>query len=258
MNSTLLRTRRFLAVAAAVSVAMAVVATGCGGGTSSADKTATASAKAPATATKAPSAATATKPPSSATTVPPSATTPPASTAAPGGAGTPSAGTPTLLIGQVASLGSVLTDPSGKTLYTYKDDVPNSGQSSVPAAIAPNWPPLLVTGSVVPPPGLTGQLGSFALPDGSMQVMYKGMPLYTFVADTAPGDAKRPGAPEPLVRSHSVANRGRGRAASPPGACSAAPLPSGPRVEIAPPCCYLYAAGDWTRAYRTTSSRRLQ
>jgi predicted lipoprotein with Yx(FWY)xxD motif len=107
--------------------------------------------------------------------------------------GTGSATATTVKIGQVTTLGSVLTDPGGKTLYTYKDDVPNSGQSSVPAAIASNWPPLLVTGSVVAPSGLSGQLGSFSLPDGSMQVMYKGMPLYTFVGDTAPGQANGQG-----------------------------------------------------------------
>jgi len=197
MKRSLLGGRKFLAIAVAVSLATAILAAGCGGGTSSADKTATAAAKPPATATKAPSAATATKAPSAATatkapsaataTKAPVATTPPASTAPPSGTAT------TVNIGQVPTLGSVLTDPAGKTLYTFKNDVPNSGQSSVPAAIAANWPPLLVTGSVVAPSGLSGQLGSFSLPDGTMQVMYKGMPLYTFVGDTAPGQANGQG-----------------------------------------------------------------
>jgi len=186
MNRSLFRTRKFLAIAAVVSLATAVLAAGCGGGTSSADKTATAAAKAPATATKPPAAATATKPPTTAT-VAPSGSTSPAAT------GTANATATTVKIGQVASLGSVLTDPSGKTLYTYKDDVPNSGQSSVPSTIAANWPPLLVTGSVVAPSGLSGQLGSFSRPDGSTQVMYKGMPLYTFVGDTAAGQANGQG-----------------------------------------------------------------
>lgn len=188
MNRTLLWTRKFLAIATVAAIATAVVAAGCGG-TSSADKTATASAK---------TAPTSTKPPGSATTAPASTSTKAAaatsaSTAAPGGTSTASAATTTVKIGQVTSIGSVLTDPSGKTLYTYKDDVPNSGQSSVPAAIAPNWPPLLVTGTLVPPSGLTGQLGTFSRPDGSTQVMYKGMPLYTFVGDIASGQAKGQG-----------------------------------------------------------------
>jgi predicted lipoprotein with Yx(FWY)xxD motif len=163
-----------------VVFAGALVAVGCGGGTSSADKTATAAAKAPA--------ATAAKPVATSTSAPKAtATTPAAAT------NTPSATTPTILIGEVPSIGSVLANPGGFTLYTYKDDVPNSGKSSVPAAIAPNWPPLIVTGTPVAPSGLPGQLGSFALPDGSKQVMYNGMPLYTFVADKSPGEANGQG-----------------------------------------------------------------
>jgi predicted lipoprotein with Yx(FWY)xxD motif len=187
MKRSLLWTRKLLAIMAVASIAMAVVAAGCGGGTSSADKTATAAAKAPATATKPPSAATATKPPSTATAQPAGSATAPAAT------GTASAAATTVKIGQAASLGSVLTDPAGKTLYTFKNDVPNSGQSSVPANIAAAWPPVLVTGSVVAPSGLSGQLGSFSRPDGSKQVMYKGMPLYTYVGDTASGQANGQG-----------------------------------------------------------------
>jgi len=168
------------AIIAVVALAGALVAVGCGGGTSSADKTATAAAKA--------SAATATKPAATSTSAPKAT-----STTAAAATNTPGAATATLKIGQVASIGSVLTNPGGFTLYTYKDDVPNSGQSSVPAAIAPNWPPLIVTGTPVAPSGLAGQLGSFALPDGSKQVMYNGMPLYTFVGDTAAGQANGQG-----------------------------------------------------------------
>jgi len=151
------------------------LAAGCGGGKSSADKTATAVAKSgAATATKAPATSTA-------------AATKPAPT------NTPAATASTVKIGEVASIGSVLTNPGGFTLYIFKDDVPNSGQSSVPAAIAPNWPPLTVTGDAVAPPGLSGQLGTFTRPDGSKQVMYNGMPLYTFVGDTQPGQANGQG-----------------------------------------------------------------
>ena len=167
-----------LATIAIVALIGAMLAAGCGGGKSSADKTATAAAKA--------GAATATKP-AVTSTVAATATKAPAAT------NTPSAAAPTLKIGEVAPIGSVLTNPAGLTLYTYRDDVPNSGQSSVPAAIAPNWPPLTVTGDVVAPPGLPGQLGSFTRPDGSKQVMYNGMPLYTFVGDTQAGQANGQG-----------------------------------------------------------------
>ena len=188
MDKTKRWMQAYFASIAVMAIAGAILAAGCGGGKSSADKTATARARAvTATATKPPAtstaAATATK-----TGTPVITVTPPALTVTPS-----PATTPTVKVGQVATIGAVLTNPAGFTLYTYKDDVPNSGQSSVPAAIAPNWPPLTVTGAVVAPSGLPGQLGSFTRPDGSTQVMYNGMPLYTFVGDTAPGQANGQG-----------------------------------------------------------------
>ena len=184
MKRTPRRTFGNLATIAIVALIGAMLAAGCGGGKSSADKTATAVAKAgAATATKPAAAATATKPAAAAT-----------ATKAPAATNTPSAAAAsTVKIGEVASIGSILTNPAGFTLYIFKDDVPNSGQSSVPAAIAPNWPPLTVTGTPVAPAGLPGQLGSFTRPDGSSQVMYNGMPLYTFVGDTQPGQANGQG-----------------------------------------------------------------
>ncbi|MGD0766119.1 MAG: hypothetical protein ABR978_07415, partial [Dehalococcoidia bacterium] len=190
MIRTSRRTRGYL-VAGLIGVLMAaLLATGCGG-TSSADKTATAAAKNAAAATK-PAGATSTKAASTAAAAATSTKAP--ATAATAGASTPSPGTPAVKIAQSASLGSILTDVNGMTLYTYADDVPNSGQSSVPASIAPNWPPLATTGGTpVAPSGLSGQLGTFTRTDGSIQVQYKGMPLYLFVGDKAPGDTNGQG-----------------------------------------------------------------
>jgi predicted lipoprotein with Yx(FWY)xxD motif len=38
--------------------------------------------------------------------------------------------------------------------------------------------------------GVTGKLSTIKRSDGSMQAAYDGHPLYTYVADTAPGQAK--------------------------------------------------------------------
>ena len=50
------------------------------------------------------------------------------------------------------------------------------------------WPP--VKGPVTAGSGVTGTLGTITRSDGSTQATYDGHPLYTYVADTAPGQAK--------------------------------------------------------------------
>ena len=49
------------------------------------------------------------------------------------------------------------------------------------------WPP--VTGPATAGPGVTGKLGKITRSDGSIQALYDGHPLYTYTADTAPGQA---------------------------------------------------------------------
>ncbi|HEY2128269.1 MAG TPA: hypothetical protein VGH77_13895 [Streptosporangiaceae bacterium] len=52
---------------------------------------------------------------------------------------------------------------------------------------ATNWPP--VKGPVTAA-GVTGTFGTIKRSDGSAQATFEGHPLYTFVGDTAPGQAK--------------------------------------------------------------------
>ena len=46
-----------------------------------------------------------------------------------------------------------------------------------------------VTGGAAAGPGVTGRLGTITRSDGSRQATYDGHPLYTYIADTAPGQA---------------------------------------------------------------------
>ena len=46
---------------------------------------------------------------------------------------------------------------------------------------------LAVTGAIRP--GVTGTLGTIKRSDGTTQATYNGHPLYTYIADTAPGQA---------------------------------------------------------------------
>jgi predicted lipoprotein with Yx(FWY)xxD motif len=80
---------------------------------------------------------------------------------------------------------SVLTNAQGFTLYWFAPDTPT--RSTCYGTCAGYWPP--VTGSPSGRPGVTGKLGIIRRSDGTTQITYNGHPLYTYVGDTAPGQA---------------------------------------------------------------------
>jgi predicted lipoprotein with Yx(FWY)xxD motif len=80
---------------------------------------------------------------------------------------------------------TVLTNSKGFTLYSFAPDT--STTSKCNGTCAQNWPP--VTGPVTAA-GVTGTFGTITRSDGSIQATFDGHPLYTFVGDTAPGQAK--------------------------------------------------------------------
>jgi predicted lipoprotein with Yx(FWY)xxD motif len=82
---------------------------------------------------------------------------------------------------------TVLTSAQGFTLYWFAPDTP--AKSACYGTCAGYWPPVTVTGTPSAGPGVTGRLGTIKRSDGSIQVTYNGHPLYTYVGDTAPGQA---------------------------------------------------------------------
>jgi predicted lipoprotein with Yx(FWY)xxD motif len=80
---------------------------------------------------------------------------------------------------------TVLTSARGFTLYWFAPDTPT--RSACYGTCAGYWPP--VTGTPLAAPGVTGKLGTIKRSDGTAQVTYNGHPLYTYVGDTAPGQA---------------------------------------------------------------------
>src|ERR1700730_2358590 len=104
--------------------------------------------------------------------------------AACGGGGGATAATPKTSTGASASvgvannsLGSILVDSTGRTVYLFKAD---SGTSSAcSGACATAWPPLLATGTPTAGTGPTAsKLGTITRSDGKQQVTYNGHPLY--------------------------------------------------------------------------------
>ena len=81
---------------------------------------------------------------------------------------------------------TVLTNAGGFTLYWFAPDTP--AKSNCSGSCATLWPP--VKGPSAPGPGITGKLGTITRSDGTAQATYNGHPLYTYVGDTAPGQAK--------------------------------------------------------------------
>jgi predicted lipoprotein with Yx(FWY)xxD motif len=80
---------------------------------------------------------------------------------------------------------SVLANARGLTLYWFAPDTPT--RSVCNGSCAAYWPP--VKGPVTAGPGVTGRLGTIKRSDGSTQATYDGHPLYTYVGDSAPGQA---------------------------------------------------------------------
>jgi predicted lipoprotein with Yx(FWY)xxD motif len=80
----------------------------------------------------------------------------------------------------------VVTNSKGFTLYWFAPDT--STTSKCNGSCATYWPP--VKGPATAGAGVTGTLGTITRSDGAKQATYDGHPLYTYVGDTAPGQAK--------------------------------------------------------------------
>jgi predicted lipoprotein with Yx(FWY)xxD motif/plastocyanin len=86
-----------------------------------------------------------------------------------------------------AELGTYLADASGRALYLFTRDAPNTSNCSGNCAL--NWPPLLtVNDPMVTEEAQSGLLGVIAREDGTRQVTYNGWPLYYYANDVKPGD----------------------------------------------------------------------
>jgi predicted lipoprotein with Yx(FWY)xxD motif len=91
------------------------------------------------------------------------------------------------------SLGEVVVDGTGMTVYVFDTDTQGAETSACTGQCLANWPPVTTDSADPVVDGVTGEVGTIAGPDGSMQLTLDGWPLYTFAGDSAPGDVNGQG-----------------------------------------------------------------
>ena len=90
------------------------------------------------------------------------------------------------------TLGTILVDSRGRTLYLFGKDT--KGKSACSGKCASFWPPLVTSGK----PRVAGNaraslIGTTKRADGRLQVTYKHHPLYRFAKDTGKGQTNGEG-----------------------------------------------------------------
>jgi predicted lipoprotein with Yx(FWY)xxD motif len=90
-----------------------------------------------------------------------------------------------------STLGTILVNSQGMTLYHLSGEQ-NGKFICTSSACLGVWHPL-VSSSSGTPSSEVGSLGTVKRPEGTMQVTYKGTPLYTFTGDQQPGETKGQG-----------------------------------------------------------------
>ena len=108
-------------------------------------------------------------------------------------ASSPAAGAAALTL-RHTSLGTILTDGQGFTLYAFEADM--GTKSACSGACAAAWPPVTTSAAHFTVAGGAAKslVGETTRADGQRQLTYAGHPLYTFTGDGSPGSTNGQGA----------------------------------------------------------------
>ena len=90
-----------------------------------------------------------------------------------------------------SSLGTILVDSAGMTLYVFANDPTDTATCT--GGCASTWPPLLVDGEVKVGEGLDDSNFVLVAGEGGQQLSGFGHPLYYYAGDSAPGDVNGDG-----------------------------------------------------------------
>jgi predicted lipoprotein with Yx(FWY)xxD motif len=85
-------------------------------------------------------------------------------------------------------LGKILVNGRGFTIYAFTRDRRNRDNCASSHVCITVWPPVTTVGAPIAGPGVRSSLlGTITLKNGRRQLTYAGHPLYTYIADTRPG-----------------------------------------------------------------------
>lgn len=120
--------------------------------------------------------------------------TTPASPAAAGGttSSSPASTSGSMIKSAHTSLGTIVVNSRGFALYAFALDTATTSKCT--GSCATYWPPLKGPVTALPGSNLRPKLlGTIKRPDGTVQATYNGHPLYTYKADSSPGQASGQG-----------------------------------------------------------------
>lgn len=92
---------------------------------------------------------------------------------------------------QSATLGDIVVDSRGRTVYRYDKDTSSPSKSNCTGSCASVWPPVLAPSGSLQIRGVDpSTVGTITRADGSKQLTLDGWPLYEFASDSTEGDIK--------------------------------------------------------------------
>lgn len=113
---------------------------------------------------------------------------PPSSAPASSSAPSPTASAAGDLAVADTSLGKILVDGKGMTVYYFTKDKAGSGKSVWSGDCLVAWPSVTASSDSPSGTGITAKLGTITRDDDTLQVTVEGLPVYLFQKDKAPGD----------------------------------------------------------------------
>ncbi|UFS58002.1 COG4315 family predicted lipoprotein [Subtercola endophyticus] len=91
------------------------------------------------------------------------------------------------------SLGTIVVNGAGMTAYFFDKDTKGASTSACTGGCATAWPEITTNSSAPTVEGITGTVGTITGVDGKLQITINGLPIYTYAADTAPGQTSGQG-----------------------------------------------------------------